>query len=90
MPLRTSSVALRAVSQLPSVINELFSHSLSGNLAYIKANFGVISSIINCLEAVGAQLHKSSEIMQGDKCQARQAHGNVSDTVKSKLKNLLF
>jgi hypothetical protein len=38
-------------------VKELFSHSLSGNLAYIKSNFGAISSTITCLEAVGAQLH---------------------------------
>jgi hypothetical protein len=35
------------------VVKELFSHSLSGNLAYIKSNFGAISSTVTRLEAVG-------------------------------------
>jgi hypothetical protein len=33
------------------IVKELFSSNLSGNLAYIKSNFGGISTTIYCLEA---------------------------------------
>jgi hypothetical protein len=72
------------------VVRELFSHSLSGNLAYIKSNFGAISSTITCLEAVGAQLRYSLELVKGAEHQIGQAHDKVADRVKSKLENVLF
>jgi hypothetical protein len=72
------------------VVKELFSHRLPGNLAYIKSNFGTISSTITRLEAVGAQFHDSLELVQGAERQIGQAQGRVADRVKSKLKNMLF
>jgi hypothetical protein len=63
---------------------------LSGNLAYIKSKFGAISSTFTHLEAVGAQLRYSLELVQGAEHQIGQAHGKVAFKVKSKLKSMLF
>jgi hypothetical protein len=40
-----------------TIVNELFSSNLSGNLAYTKTNFGGISTTVSRLEAVGAEVH---------------------------------
>jgi hypothetical protein len=39
------------------IVKELFSSNLLRNLAYIKSNFGGISTTISCLEAVGTEMH---------------------------------
>lgn len=59
---------------LPSrVVKELFSHSLSGNVAYIMSDFGDISSTITVL--AWRQLVYNCNV-QGDECQRGQAHDN--------------
>jgi hypothetical protein len=69
-----------AESSFVRVGKELFSHSLSGNLAYIKSNFGVISSTITRLEAAGAQLRDFLELVQSVECQIGQAYDKVADS----------
>jgi hypothetical protein len=44
------------------VVKELFSHSLSGNFAFMKSNFGALS-IITRLETVDGQLRHSLELV---------------------------
>jgi hypothetical protein len=63
---------------------------LSVNLANIKSKFGAISSTITRLEAVGAQLCDSLQLVQGAERQTGQVDDRVADRVKFKLKNVLF
>jgi hypothetical protein len=48
-------------------LRELFSINLSGNLAYIKPNFGGISTTTSPLEAVGVEMHDALVLVKG-KC----------------------
>jgi hypothetical protein len=66
-------------------VKELFSSNLSGNMAYIKSNFGGISTTIFCLEAVGAEMHDAFLVLvKSILCEVGHACGKVGDSVKSK------
>jgi hypothetical protein len=67
----------------------MFSSNLSGNLAYIKSNFGGISTTIFCLEAVGADMYDALVLVNSTVCEVGHAHGKVADSVKSKLQKVL-
>jgi hypothetical protein len=45
-------------------LKKLLSYGLSGNLAYIKSNFMVISETIACLEAVGAETNDAPGLVK--------------------------
>jgi hypothetical protein len=68
-------------SELSSIraVKELFSHSLSGYLAYIKSNFGAISSSITYLEAVCEELCDYLELVQDAEHQIGQLHDKVAE-----------
>jgi hypothetical protein len=63
------------------IVKELFSISLSGSLAYIKSNYGGIATTISRLEAVGADLHESLELIKGVECETGRAIGKIGDAV---------
>jgi hypothetical protein len=65
------------------VVKELFSHSLSGNMAYIKLNFGAISSTITHLEAVGAQLRNTLEVCRAPSVRASTWQGGRQSEVET-------
>lgn len=71
------------------IAQELFSNSLSESLAYIKSNFGIISSAITRLEAASLEIHESIEIVRSVERSVQQSHGIVGDSVKRKLQNVL-
>jgi hypothetical protein len=62
---------------------------LSGNLAYIKSNFGGISTTISRLEAVGAEVHDALALVKSTECEVGHTCGKVADSVKSKLQKVL-
>jgi hypothetical protein len=71
------------------IVKELFSSTLSGNLAYTKSNFGGISTTISCLEAVGVDIHDALVLVHSTECEVWRAHGKVADSMKSKLQKVL-
>jgi hypothetical protein len=71
------------------IVKEFFFCDLSGNLAYIKSNFGGISTMISCLEAVGLEMHDALVLVKGTECEVEHARGEVGDSMKSKLQNVL-
>jgi hypothetical protein len=48
---------------------ELFSSNLLGNLAYIKLNFGGLSTKMSRLEAIGAEMHDAFVLVKGTVCE---------------------
>jgi hypothetical protein len=62
---------------------------LSGNLAYIKTNFGSISTTISHLEAVGAEMHGTLVLVKSTECEVGHACGKVGASLKFKLHNVL-
>jgi hypothetical protein len=66
-----------------------FFSNFSGNLAYIKSNFGGISTTISHLEAVGAEMHDALVLVKSTACEVGHTRDKLGDSVKSKLQNVL-
>ena len=70
-------------------VQELFSVTMSRNLAYIKANFRGISKSITCLETVGTQLCDSINIVKQTESEFSLVQGEVANKVNAKLQSVL-
>jgi hypothetical protein len=66
------------------VVKELFSHSSSRNLAYIKSNVGAISSTVAGLKVVDSRLRDS---LDQSLCRAPSVIGQAHDNLKTYLKD---
>lgn len=62
---------------------ELFSSNLKGNLAYIKSNFGGISTTTSCLEAGGAEMNDALVLVKSTESEVRHAQGKVADSMNT-------
>jgi hypothetical protein len=60
------------------IVKEPSSRTLSRNLAYITSNFGAVSSTTTRLDVVGAQMHDSLKLVQGNEHQIWYAHTKVA------------
>jgi hypothetical protein len=59
-------------------VKGLFSSNLTGNLAYIKSNFGGISTTVSPLEAVGVEMHDTLVLVKSTVCEVLLARGKVT------------
>jgi hypothetical protein len=69
-------------------VQDLFSSTMSRNLAYIKSNFSVISKSITSLEAVGKQLCNALQIVKNTESELHKARGEVAVKISAKLRVL--
>jgi hypothetical protein len=69
-------------------VQELFSVTMSRNLAYIKANFCGISKSITRLETVGIQLCDAINIVKQTESELSQVQGEVANKVNAKLQSV--
>jgi len=67
------------------IVQDLFSSTMSRNLAYIKSNFSVISKSITRLEAVGMQLCNALKIVKEAESELHKAQGEVAVKISAKL-----
>ena len=70
-------------------VQELFSVTMSRNLAYIKANFCGISKSITRLETVGVQLCDATHIVKQTESELSRVQGEVANKVNAKLQSVL-
>jgi hypothetical protein len=70
-------------------VQELFSVTMSRNLAYIKANFCRISKSIVRLETVGTQLCDAINIVKQTENELSRIQGEVVNKVNAKLQSVL-
>jgi hypothetical protein len=59
-------------------VQDLFSSTMSRNLAYIKSNFSVISKSLTSLEAVGMQLCNALKIVKNTESELHKAQGEIA------------
>lgn len=69
--------------------DKVFTDTLSGNLAYINANFSVVSKAIAQLEAAGTKLCDALDIVQHVQSELGRARGRVAEKVNNKLQSVL-
>jgi hypothetical protein len=62
-------------------VRELFSVTISGNLAYIKANFCVISKSITHLKTVGIQPRDAINIVKQNESELSRVQGEVAKKI---------
>lgn len=68
----------------------LFSNStLTGDLAYIKSNFSIISTTITQLEETGVKLCDALHLVTNVESELTAARGKVGECVKAKLQRVL-
>jgi hypothetical protein len=70
-------------------VQELFSVTMSRNLAYIKSNVCGISKSITRLETVGIQLCDAINIVKQTESELSQVQGEVANKVNAKLQSVL-
>jgi hypothetical protein len=70
-------------------VQELFSVTMSKNLAYIKANFCGILKSITRLETVGIQLCDAINIVKQTESELSRVQGEVANKVNAKLQSVL-
>jgi hypothetical protein len=70
-------------------VQELFSATMSRNLAYIKSNFCGISKSITRLETVAIQLCCAINIVKQTESELSRAQGEVANKVSAKLQSVL-
>jgi hypothetical protein len=90
LPWRTSLDFDSSESFSIRVVTELFPHSLSGDLALVKWNFGAMSSTVTHSDTPGGCWCTIARLVLDVECQGGQSHGTVAGRVKSRLKNLLL
>ena len=79
---RKDSSSIRSVQQL-------FSVTMSRNLAYIKTNFCGIPKSITRLETVGIQLRDAISIVKQNESELSRVQGEVANKVNAKLQSVL-
>ena len=67
-------------------VQELFTVTMSRNLAYIKANFCGISTYVTRLETVGMQLCDAINIVKQTESELSRVQGEVANKVNAKYK----
>jgi hypothetical protein len=70
-------------------VQELFSVTMSKNVAYIKENFCGISNSITRLETVGIQLCDAINIVKQTESELSRVQGEVANNVNAKLRSVL-
>jgi hypothetical protein len=70
-------------------VQELFSDTMSRNLAYIKPNFCGISKSTTHLETVGIQLCDVINIVKQTESELSRVQGEVANKVNAKLQSVL-
>jgi hypothetical protein len=70
-------------------VQELFSVTMSRNLAYIKANFCGISKSITRLETMGIQLCNAINIVKQTESELSRVQGEVANKVNARLQSVL-
>ena len=70
-------------------VQELFSVTMSRNLAYIKANYCAISQSIARLETVGMQLWNAINIVNQTESELSGVQGQVANKINAKLQSML-
>jgi hypothetical protein len=79
----------RKDSSSVKAVQELFSVTMSKNLAYMKANFCGISKSITRLETVGIQLCDVINIVKKTESELSRVQGEVANKFNAKLQSVL-
>jgi hypothetical protein len=69
-------------------VQELFSVTISRNLAYMKTKFCGISKSITLLETVGIQLYNAIKVVKQTESELSQVQGKVANKRNTKLQSV--